>query len=173
MVAPTYPPDSRGQTCRSQIPVRQTVRLRRSSVGRPGLRRVRRGKGFSYYDPDGELLTDDDTVRRITELAIPPSWRKVWIATRKRAFPGGGHRRGRPPAKSGVQRNWTIDDPDVVRVIRSSRRRSPNGRLAAYENGTTVGAAARRAGKQKNEDRAQAILEKATAAMIRRVAKGR
>ena len=56
------------------------MRLRRSVVSGPGLRRVRRGKGFSYYGPDGELLTDEPTVQRIKDLVIPPAWRKVWIS---------------------------------------------------------------------------------------------
>lgn len=55
------------------------MRLRRSTVTGPGLRRVRRGKGFSYYDPDGELVTDPRTVERINALVIPPAWKKVWI----------------------------------------------------------------------------------------------
>lgn len=361
MVAPSYPPDSQDQTCSSQILVRPPMRLRRSSVNGPGLRRVRRGKGFSYYDTDGDLLTDDQTVQRIKELAIPPAWRKVWISphpnghiqavgtdaagrrqylyhqkwqeeraeekfdrvlqmssglpdlrtriaedlqghglTKDRVlavalhlldrgyFRAGGEayaeennsygiatllcehvtiRGGAAvfeyPAKSGVQRNWTIEDPAVVGVVGELRRCSPSGRLlvcqtdsgwtdihaddlnakfkehlgedysvkdlrtwhgtvlaaaafveadppvnktvrkrveaavmrevseelgntpavarssyvdprvvTAYENGTTIAAAARRAAKEKHQDRGQAILEKATATMIRRVAKG-
>lgn len=336
------------------------MRLRRSAVDGPGLRRVRRGKGFSYYDADGGLLTDEDTLQRINDLVIPPAWRKVWISP----HPNGhiqavgtdaagrrqylyhqkwqeerseekfdrvlqmssglptwraevaedlrGHGLGRDrvlalamhlldrgyfraggeayaeennsygiatllcdhvtakggavvfdyPAKSGVQRNWTIEDPDVVSVVRELRRCSPSGRLlvyrtksgwadlhaddlntafkeqlgedysvkdlrtwhgtvlaaaafvdadppvnktvrkrveaavmrevsdelgntpavarssyvdprvvSAYEQGTTIAAAARRADKEKDADRAQAILEKATATMIRRQAK--
>lgn len=45
------------------------MRLWRSVVGGPGLRRVRRvrrDKGFSYYEPDGELLTDSQTLQRST-----------------------------------------------------------------------------------------------------------
>lgn len=56
------------------------MRLRRSVVGGPGLRRVRRGKGFAYYGPDDELLTDPETLQRINDLVIPPAWRKVWIS---------------------------------------------------------------------------------------------
>ncbi|MGE0219565.1 DNA topoisomerase IB [Mycolicibacterium sp.] len=56
------------------------MRLRRSVVSGPGITRRRRGKGFAYYDPDGQLLTDERTLARITELVIPPAWKKVWIS---------------------------------------------------------------------------------------------
>jgi DNA topoisomerase-1 len=55
------------------------VRLRRSSVTGPGLRRVRRGRGFSYQQPDGSSVTDSETLQRIKDLVIPPAWKKVWI----------------------------------------------------------------------------------------------
>lgn len=358
MVAVSYPAHGTCQTWCDHIVTRHTMRLRRSVVSGPGLRRVRRGKGFSYYGPDGELLTDDATVQRIKDLVIPPAWRNVWIsphpnghiqavgtdaAGRRQylyhqkwqqerseekfdrvlqmssALPGlrariaedlrgdglnrdrvlalalhlldrGYFRAGGEayaeennsygiatllcehvtvrsdevvfdyPAKSGVQRTWSIGDPDVVSVVRSLRRRSPSGRLLvcetgsgwadihaddlnakfkehvgddysvkdlrtwhgtvlaaaafvdadppvnktvrkrveaavmkevseelgntpavarssyvdprvmqAYEKGVTIAAAARRAQKEKDENAAQAILEKGTATMIRRV----
>lgn len=55
------------------------MRLRRSVVTGPGLTRVRRGKGFSYHDHDGDVITDQKTIDRINELVIPPAWKKVWI----------------------------------------------------------------------------------------------
>src|SRR6187200_962897 len=55
------------------------MRLRRSAVRGPGIRRVRRGRGFSYQDPGGTPLTDAATLERIRDLVIPPAWRKVWI----------------------------------------------------------------------------------------------
>src|SRR5690349_16751005 len=55
------------------------MKLRRSSVGGPGIHRVRRGKGFSYQDHDGAPVTDQATLERIKALVIPPAWRKVWI----------------------------------------------------------------------------------------------
>lgn len=61
------------------------MRLRRSVVTGPGIRRVRRGKGFSYYGPEDELVTDEKTLARIKELVIPPAWKKVWIST----YPAG------------------------------------------------------------------------------------
>ena len=52
--------------------------LRYVDDGRPGIRRVGRGTGFSYHRPDGELVAD--AVRaRVEALAIPPAWDEVWI----------------------------------------------------------------------------------------------
>jgi DNA topoisomerase IB len=43
------------------------------------MRRVRRGRGFSYLDPQDRTVGDPSTRARIRELAIPPAWRDVWI----------------------------------------------------------------------------------------------
>ncbi len=53
--------------------------LRYVSDDRPGIRRVRRGNGFRYVQPDGQPVRDRDTLRRIRSLAIPPAWTDVWI----------------------------------------------------------------------------------------------
>ncbi|WP_024442059.1 MULTISPECIES: DNA topoisomerase IB [unclassified Mycobacterium] len=54
------------------------MRLRRSTTSGPGLRRIGRGRGFSYAD--GHHPVDDpEVLARIKALAIPPAWRKVWI----------------------------------------------------------------------------------------------
>ena len=55
------------------------MRLRRSTVGGPGVRRIRRGRGFSYVDSDGRAVDDPETLARIDALVIPPAWKKVWI----------------------------------------------------------------------------------------------
>ncbi|MFZ0042258.1 MAG: DNA topoisomerase IB [Solirubrobacteraceae bacterium] len=55
------------------------ARLRRSDCSGPGLRRQRRGKGFSYLDASGQPLKDPEQLLRIKELAIPPAWEDVWI----------------------------------------------------------------------------------------------
>ncbi len=46
---------------------------------KPGIRRKRAGKGFSYTAPDGSLIHNTETQRRIRALAIPPAWTDVWI----------------------------------------------------------------------------------------------
>jgi DNA topoisomerase-1 len=50
----------------------------------PGIRRVRKGKGFTYSGPDGKRVTDRATLERIGGLVIPPAWKDVWISTRPR-----------------------------------------------------------------------------------------
>jgi DNA topoisomerase IB len=55
------------------------MRLRRSSVGSTGVRRVRRGRGFSYADSSGAPLQDPEVLDRIDSLVIPPAWKNVWI----------------------------------------------------------------------------------------------
>ena len=55
------------------------MRLRRSVLTSPGLTRKRRGKGFAFYDPEGDLIADNGTLARINGLVIPPAWKKVWI----------------------------------------------------------------------------------------------
>ena len=54
-------------------------RLRRVDCSAPGIRRIRRGRGFSYEDSDGDKVTDPDAIERIAGLAIPPAWTEVWI----------------------------------------------------------------------------------------------
>ena len=55
-------------------------RIRRADCSAPGIRRQRRGRGFSYLDEQsGEGIHDPETLARIRSLAIPPAWRDVWI----------------------------------------------------------------------------------------------
>ena len=45
----------------------------------PGLRRVRRGRGFSYLDTKGNTV-NGSTKEWIGSLVIPPAWKDVWIS---------------------------------------------------------------------------------------------
>jgi DNA topoisomerase-1 len=49
---------------------------------KPGIRRKRAGKGFSYVGPDGKPVRDERTLERIRKLAIPPAYSDVWICPR-------------------------------------------------------------------------------------------
>jgi DNA topoisomerase-1 len=70
-------PDSAGEAA-------QEAGLVYASDFEPGIRRVRAGKGFVYFDPRGKRVTDPDTLDRISSIAIPPAWKDVWICTRPR-----------------------------------------------------------------------------------------
>ncbi|HKH65067.1 MAG TPA: DNA topoisomerase IB [Solirubrobacterales bacterium] len=54
-------------------------RLRRADCAGPGIRRVRRGRGFSFVDGSGETIVDEETLERIQALVVPPAWKEVWI----------------------------------------------------------------------------------------------
>lgn len=45
----------------------------------PGITRRASGRGFSYRNPDGSLVSDPHELDRIRKLAIPPAYRSVWI----------------------------------------------------------------------------------------------
>src|SRR5690242_12042731 len=45
----------------------------------PGITRHKARNGFDYRLPDGKLVRDIDTLKRIRSLAIPPAWTDVWI----------------------------------------------------------------------------------------------
>ncbi len=59
--------------------VAKSAGLRYVSDSKPGIRRKRAGKHFSYTGPDGKPIRDPEELRRIRSLAIPPAWTNVWI----------------------------------------------------------------------------------------------
>lgn len=55
-------------------------RLRYYPDCRPGIRRVRCGRGFSYIGPDGGRIRDAAQLDRLKSLAVPPAYEDVWIS---------------------------------------------------------------------------------------------
>ena len=45
----------------------------------PGIARRDARNGFDYRLPDGALVRDIATLKRVRALAIPPAWKEVWI----------------------------------------------------------------------------------------------
>ena len=45
----------------------------------PGIRRRRHGRGFTYSNADGTVITDRASIKRFRSLVIPPAWTDVWI----------------------------------------------------------------------------------------------
>ncbi|MBE9099813.1 DNA topoisomerase IB [Vacuolonema iberomarrocanum] len=59
--------------------------LRYVSDEQPGIRRQRWGRGFSYFDLEGDRIQEPTELKRLKALPIPPSWNDVWICP----FPNG------------------------------------------------------------------------------------
>jgi DNA topoisomerase-1 len=53
--------------------------LRYVSDADPGIQRQPWGRGFTYFDPKGDRITDSAERERLQALPIPPSWSDVWI----------------------------------------------------------------------------------------------
>src|SRR5438477_63957 len=62
--------------------VAKTAGLRYVSDASPGIRRKRAGKNFSYIGLDGKPIHDQEELKRIRSLGIPPAWTNVWICPR-------------------------------------------------------------------------------------------
>jgi DNA topoisomerase-1 len=54
--------------------------LRYVDVDAPGIRRVRRGRGFAYLQPNGRAVSVQERAR-IQALVIPPAWQNVWVCS--------------------------------------------------------------------------------------------
>ncbi|MEJ6398580.1 DNA topoisomerase IB [Yoonia sp. 208BN28-4] len=46
---------------------------------RPGITRIKRGRGFSYVAPDGTTIADQSERKRLASLAVPPAYESVWM----------------------------------------------------------------------------------------------
>jgi DNA topoisomerase-1 len=57
----------------------ERARLRYVSDASPGITRHPAKGGFDYCLPDGALVSDVETPRRIRALAIPPAWTEIWV----------------------------------------------------------------------------------------------
>jgi DNA topoisomerase I len=53
--------------------------LRYVSDTTPGYSRKRTGKSFTFYDKDGDHITNSDVIRRIKSIGVPPAYESVWI----------------------------------------------------------------------------------------------
>ena len=114
----------------------RTRRLRRSDCSEPGLRRVRRGRGFAYLDDRGRAPDPDpEVLERLRGLAIPPAWqRRLDLPRPVRAPTGHRDRRRRPqavplppalaraPRPPEVSRGWSASGRSCRRSAGGSRR---------------------------------------------------
>jgi DNA topoisomerase-1 len=78
-----------------------------SSDAQPGIRRVRRGRGFGYRDADQRPVRDKPTLDRIKSLAIPPAWNDVWICASERGHLQATGRDARGRKQFRYHLRWT------------------------------------------------------------------
>lgn len=52
------------------------------SDAQPGIKRLKRGKHFTYTF-EGKKITDQEIIQRIKRLVIPPAWKNVWICEKE------------------------------------------------------------------------------------------
>jgi DNA topoisomerase-1 len=98
---------------------------------RPGIRRERRGRGFSYLAPDGTRIARGDERRRIEALAVPPAYEDVWICPIQSGHLQATGRDARNRKQYRYHPDWTefqarrkYDDlPDFARALPRIRRR--------------------------------------------------
>ncbi|MDX1679012.1 hypothetical protein, partial [Arsukibacterium sp.] len=53
--------------------------LRYVDDSQPGISRKNVNGNVRYYDANGERITDDDQIKRLDALAVPPSYTDVWL----------------------------------------------------------------------------------------------
>ena len=73
---------------------------------RPGIRRIRCGRGFRYRGADGRPVEDAATLARIRALAIPPAYREVWICNDPRGHLQATGRDARGRKQYRYHRRW-------------------------------------------------------------------
>src|SRR4029077_5085130 len=99
----------------SATPPLETARdagLRYVTDARPGIRRIRSGRGFRYVGPDGSRV-DHDQVAWIKRLAIPPAWQDVWISSDMRGHLQATGRRARARKQYRYHPDWRAKRDEV------------------------------------------------------------
>ena len=107
--ADTAPPDAAAEA----LAHAQEARLRYVSHTDPGIRRLRKGKGFRFIGPDDRPITGKAEIQRIRSLAIPPAYKDVWICANPRGHlqATGMDARGRKQYR--YHHDWRVARDDV------------------------------------------------------------
>jgi DNA topoisomerase-1 len=97
--------------------------LRWVSDARPGIRRVRAGRGFTYLAASGRRITAAATLGRIRSLAVPPAWTDVWICPDPRGHvqATGRDARGRKQYRYHPRWRAARDDTKYGRLLAFGR----------------------------------------------------
>ena len=103
--------------------VRARQQLRYVLDDRPGIRRVRSGRGFRYVSAGGSPIGDARTLARIQGLAIPPAYTDVWICPDPRGHvqATGRDARGRKQYRYHARWREVQDELKFDRMLAFSR----------------------------------------------------
>jgi len=88
-----------------------------------GIRRQRRGHGFSYIAANGKRISNPKTLERIKKLAIPPAWTDVWICPDKKGHiqATGRDAKGRKQYRYHSEYRQQRDETKFHRMLEFSR----------------------------------------------------
>ena len=64
------------------VQVAKAVKLVYVQDSMPGITRHRAGDHFTYHDPKGVEIDNEETLSRIKTMALPPAWESVWISAK-------------------------------------------------------------------------------------------
>jgi DNA topoisomerase-1 len=110
--------------------------LRYTTDARPGIRRIRRGRAFTYVDADGKRVRAAAELARIRALVIPPAWIDVWICPDPRGHLQATGRDARGRKQYRYHPKWRVvrDETKYDRVIGFAKalpviRRTTSGHL--------------------------------------------
>jgi len=110
--------------------------LRYTTDARPGIRRIRRGRAFTYVDPQGRAVRAAAELARIRSLVIPPAWSDVWICPDPRGHLQATGRDARGRKQYRYHPKWRVvrDETKYDRVIGFAKalpviRRTTSGHL--------------------------------------------
>ncbi|MGI0017471.1 MAG: DNA topoisomerase IB, partial [Nitrosotalea sp.] len=90
-----------------------------TSDSEPGIRRVRKGRGFAYVNFNKAQVRDAATLDRIRSLAVPPAWKDVWICAMPRGHlqATGRDERGRKQFRYHPRWRETRDADKYARLV--------------------------------------------------------
>jgi DNA topoisomerase-1 len=94
-----------------------------ASDAEPGIRRIRKGRGFGYIEPGGVAVSNTATLLRIRTLSIPPAWKDVWISAHARGHlqATGRDARGRKQFRYHQRWNEARDANKFSRLVGFAR----------------------------------------------------
>ena len=110
--------------------------LRYTTDARPGIRRIRRGRAFTYVDAEGRRVRAAAELARIRSLVSPPAWSDVWICPDPRGHLQATGRDARGRKQYRYHPKWRVvrDETKYDRVIGFAQalpviRRTTSGHL--------------------------------------------